>query len=138
VYVALTALLSLTGAVLGAFGLLFTPLYAGAVPVPLGIVVTLLSLPWLVRASGELDPRPAAAAGPLIGWVIAVFGLTMFGPGGDLMLPLTWQSLLFVVVGLGSGLWALRAVLLEENGPPYAPPGRSPSSTESDGTGDRG
>lgn len=126
-YVALTALLSLTGAVLGAFGLLFTPLYAGSIPVPLGIVVTLLSLPWLVRASGELDPRPLPASGPLIGWVVAVFGLTMFGPGGDLMLPLTWQSLLFVVVGLGSGLWALRAVLLDENGPPYMVPGQDPS-----------
>jgi hypothetical protein len=134
VYVALTALLSLTGAVLGAFGLLFTPLYAGSIPVPLGIVVTLLSLPWLVRASGELDPRPLAAAGPLIGWVVAVFGLAMFGPGGDHMLPLTWQSLLFVVVGLGSGLWALRAVLLEENGPPYEPPAQGPSA----GADDRG
>ncbi|MGI5127580.1 hypothetical protein ACQEVB_12280 [Pseudonocardia sp. CA-107938] len=120
-YVALSALLGLAGAVLGAFGLLFTPQYAGAIPVPLGIVVTLLSLPWLVRASGELDPRPLPAAVPLIGWVVAVLGLTLFGPGGDVMLPLTWQSLLFLCVGLGSGLWALRSVLLEENGPPYTP-----------------
>jgi hypothetical protein len=132
VYVALTALLSLTGAVLGAFGLLFTPLYAGSIPVPLGIVVTLLTLPWLVRASGELDPRPVAAGGPLIGWVVAVFGLAMFGPGGDVMLPLTWQSLLFVVAGLGSGLWALRGVLLEENGAPYVPPGQAPADRSDD------
>jgi hypothetical protein len=122
VYAAITALLGVTGAVLGAFGLLFTPLYAGAIPVPLGIVVTLLSLPWLVRAAGELDPRPLRAAAPLIGWAIAVFALAFIGPGGDTMLPPTWQSMLFVLVGLGSGLWALRSVLLDENG---LPTGRS-------------
>jgi hypothetical protein len=64
--------------------------------------------------------------------VVAVFGLTMFGPGGDVMLPLTWQSLLFVVAGLGSGLWALRAVLLEENGAPYVPPGQVPADRGDD------
>lgn len=117
-YAGLIALLSLTSGVLGAFGLLFTPLYAGPVPVPLGIVVTVLSLPWLIRAAGELDPRPWTAGTPLITWFVVVMGLGLVGPGGDIMLPPTWQSLLLVVGGLGTGLWSLRAVLLEENGAP--------------------
>lgn len=121
-YAGLIALLSLAGGVLGVFGLLFTPMYAGAVPVPLGIVVTVLSLPWLVRAAGELVPRPMAAGAPLATWFVVVFGLGLVGPGGDVMLPLTWQSLLLVVGGLGAGLWSLRAVLLDENGSVVAVP----------------
>ena len=119
-YAGLIALLSLTGGVLGAFGLLFTPLYAGAIPVPLGIVVTVLSLPWLIRAAGELDPRPWAAGAPLVTWFVVVLGLGLIGPGGDSMLPPTWQSMLLVVGGIVTGLWSLRAVLYDENGPPMA------------------
>ncbi|MDN5859158.1 MAG: hypothetical protein L0H84_11095 [Pseudonocardia sp.] len=114
----LIALLSLTGGVLGVFALLFTPLYAGSVPVPLGVVVTVLTLPWLVRAAGELDPRPWTAGAPLAAWTVAVLGIGLTGPGGDIMLPPTWQSMLLLLGGLGTGLWSLRSVLYEENGPP--------------------
>lgn len=111
---ALIVFLGVVGAAVGVFALLFTPLYAGAIPVPLGIVVSLLTLPWLVRAAGDLDPRPWAAGSPVLGWAVAVFGMGLFGPGGDQMLPPTWQSLLLVVVGIGAGLWALRSVIMEE------------------------
>jgi hypothetical protein len=106
--------LGLVGLVVGVFGLLFTPLYAGPVPLPLGIVVSALTLPWLVRTVGDLDPRPWAASSPLVGWLVAVFGLGLFGPGGDRMLPPTWQSILLVFAGIGASLWALRSVIMEE------------------------
>jgi hypothetical protein len=52
------ALLTLDGALLGAFGVGFTPIFVGGVPVPMGVVFTVLVLPWLVLRAGELDRRP--------------------------------------------------------------------------------
>ncbi len=110
---ALLALLALDGLLLGAFGLVFTPLYTKGVPVPMGAVLSILVLPWLVHRAGEVNTRPAVAAVPLVAWVVAVGVLGLFGPGGDAMLALDWQSLLLLAGGIGAGLWALRAVLEE-------------------------
>lgn len=110
---ALIAFLTLDGAVVGVFSLLFTPLYAGPVPVPLGIVVAMLTLPWLVRAVGELDARPGVAGLPVAAWLLVALVMAVVGPGGDTMLPFTWQSLLLLVGGLGTGLWTLRSVIME-------------------------
>lgn len=112
----LLALLVLDGLLLGAIGLVLTPTYAGPVPAPVGALVSILVLPWLVLHAGELDPRPGLAGAPLIAWLAAVAVLGLGGPGGDVLLPPTWQSLLLVVGGLGSGLWALRAVLMGDHG----------------------
>ncbi|WP_300010242.1 hypothetical protein [Pseudonocardia sp.] len=109
--VAALALLTFDGALLGAFGLAFTPMYAGGFPVPMGVVFTVLILPWLVLRAGEIDPRPAAAAAPLIAWFLVVAVLAVAGPGGDVMLPVTWQSGLLFLGGVGAGLWALRQVV---------------------------
>jgi hypothetical protein len=108
---ALLALLIVNGALLGAFGLMFTPMYVSGVPVPMGIVLSVLLLPWLVARAGEVDTRPAVAGSPLIAWVVVVVALGLFGPGGDIMLPPTVLSLLLVVGGIGAGLWALRRVI---------------------------
>jgi hypothetical protein len=43
--------------------------------------------------------------------VVAVGVLGLLGPGGDAMLAANWQSLVLLVGGIGSGLWALRAVI---------------------------
>lgn len=108
---ALLGLLAFDGALLGAFGLVFTPLYTNGVPVPMGAVLTVLILPWLVRRAGEVDVRPGRAGAPLLVWGVTVVVLGLLGPGGDVLLPPTWQSLLLVLGGLGVGLWALRQVL---------------------------
>lgn len=108
------ALLVLDGVLLGGFGLVLTPLYVGGVPAPIGVVVSALILPWLVRRAGEIDARPSRAAAPLSAWVLTVGVLGLVGPGGDVMLPATWQSLLLVVGGVGAGLLALRGVLNTE------------------------
>ena len=110
----LLGLLVLDGVLVGALGLVFTPLYLGGVPVPLGVLLSVLVLPWLVFRAGEIDVRPSRAGAPLLAWVLTVGVLGLVGPGGDVMLPPTWQSLLLAVGGIGAGLWALRSVLNSE------------------------
>jgi hypothetical protein len=111
---ALLVLLVVDGLLLGAFGLMFTPLYTNGIPVPMGIVLSVLVLPWLVRHAGEIDGRPAVAGAPLTAWVVAVGVLGLLGPGGDAMLAANWQSLVLLVSGIGTGLWALRGVMERE------------------------
>lgn len=116
--VAVLGLLAFDGALLGAFGLAFTPLHTGGVPVPMGALLTILILPWLVSRAGEIDPRPALAGAPIIAWLVVIFVLGLTGPGGDALLPTTWQSLLLFGGGLAAGLLALRRVLnIELEGP---------------------
>jgi hypothetical protein len=110
----LLALLVADGLLLGTFGLMFTPLYTNGIPVPMGVVLSILVLPWLVRQAGEIDTRPAVAGAPLIAWGAAVCVLGLFGPGGDVMLLADWQSLALPVGGIGAGLWGLRAVTERE------------------------
>ena len=107
----LLVLLGVDGLLLGVFGLMFTPLYTNGIPVPMGIVLSVLVLPWLVRQAGEIDGRPAVAGAPLTAWVVAVGVLGLVGPGADSMLLANWQSLALAVGGIGAGLWGLRAVL---------------------------
>jgi hypothetical protein len=102
----LLALLVLDGILLAAAGVAFTPLYLGGVPAPLGALASVLLLPWLVQRAAEVDPRRAAA--PLVAWAITVGMLGLAGPGGDVLLPVTWPTLLLLFGGLGAGLWRLR------------------------------
>jgi hypothetical protein len=110
----LLGLLVVDGLLLGAIGLVLTPMYAGPVPAPVGAVLSMLVLPWLVLRAGELDQRPGVAGAPVLAWLAAVGVLGLGGPGGDVLLPPTWQSALLVFGGLLAGLWALRKVLMGE------------------------
>lgn len=107
-------LLTVDGALLGAFGVAFAQLHADGVPIPMGVAFSVLILPWLVLRAGEIDPRPAAAGAPVIAWFLVVAALAVAGPGGDMMVPVNWQSGLLVAGGLGAGLIALRIVLNTE------------------------
>lgn len=100
--------LILDGALLGAFGLLFNPLYTGSVPVPMGTLLSILILPWLIMRAAEINPRRGAAAAPFVAWGVSVAVLGLFGPGGDVLLPVTWQSVLLCAGGLGAGCYGLR------------------------------
>ena len=108
----LLALLVVDGLLLGGIGLVLPPMYAGPVPAPVGAVLSILLLPWLVLRAGELDPRPGVAGAPLFAWLLAVGVLGFGGPGGDVLLPATWQSALLMFGGLFAGLLALRKVLI--------------------------
>ncbi len=108
----LLGLLVVDGLLLGGIGLVLTPMYAGGLPAPVGAVLSIVVLPWLVLRAGELDPRPGVAGAPLFAWLLPVGVLGLGGPGGDVLLPATWQSLLLVFGGLSAGLLALRRVLI--------------------------
>ena len=105
----LAALLTLVSVLLVAVELMFQMLYIGPVPVPIGTVLVVVSLPWLVRTSvTEISPTAAGAAAPVAVWFVSVLVLGLFGPGGDVLLPGTWQSMLLLVAGAASGLVAFR------------------------------
>lgn len=108
--VAVLAVLTFDGALLGAFSLAFTPMYVAGFPAPMGILFAVLILPWLVTRAGEVDARPAVAAAPLVAWFLVVVVLGLGGPGGDVMLPVLWQSGVLLLGGIVAGLWALREV----------------------------
>jgi len=103
--------LTFAGAGLAALALLLQPLYIGPVPVPVGTVVTLLTLPWLIRFVADVSPSPVAIASPVVVWAVVIGVLGFGGPGGDVLLPSTWQSLLLLVAGLLSGLVTTRRAL---------------------------
>ncbi len=92
---------------LAAVELLYLPLRVGAVPVPVAILLAVVSTPWLVRSAAELGgPRPVAAV-PLVVWVLALGVLGVAGPGGDVLLPENWRSALL----LGGGMFPAAVVL---------------------------
>lgn len=103
------ALLVVLSVLLVAFQLTFQMLYIGPVPVPAGTVIVLVSLPWLVHTTvSEISPTTVGAAAPVLLWFVSVLVLGMFGPGGDVLLPPTWQSLLLLAAGAGAGVVAFR------------------------------
>lgn len=106
----LTVLVVLT-VLLAALELMFQYAYVGPVPLPMGTVVILLTMPWLVRATAEAWPSTVGAALVPVVWfaVTAVFGA--FGPGGDSLLAPVWQTLLLLATGVLVGLFCYRRAL---------------------------
>ena len=81
---------------------LFLPLRVGAVPIPVTILLAAVTTPWLVRSAAALC-GPSAAAVPLVAWVSAVLVFGLGGPGGDILLPDDWRSLLLLSAGIFPG-----------------------------------
>jgi hypothetical protein len=107
----LLAVLLINSALLAALELMLQLLYVGPVPAPVGTVVALLTMPWLVRAAGETASSPVVAGLPILVWLLVVGVLGAGGPGADVLLPANFQSALLVVAALGAGLYALRGVI---------------------------
>jgi len=103
----LTVLVVLT-VLLAALELMFQFAYLGPVPLPVGTVVILLTMPWLVRASAEAWPTTAGAALVPVLWFVATAVLGAFGPGGDSLLVPVWQTLLLLATGVLVGLFCYR------------------------------
>jgi hypothetical protein len=91
--------------------LLLQPFYYDAVPIPLGTLLVLVIMPFLVRGAGDVSPAPVVAAAPLVVWGFVVLVVGLAGPGGDVLLPITWQTGLLLVSGLLAGLVPLRGVV---------------------------
>ncbi|NKQ58011.1 hypothetical protein HFP15_34635 [Amycolatopsis sp. K13G38] len=71
----------------------------GDVPVPVTVLVAIVTTPLLVGQAGKLA-GPRAAFAPLVVWVLTVVILGLFGPGGDLVLVQDWRALLLLAGGV--------------------------------------
>jgi hypothetical protein len=93
--------------------LIYQPTYVGTVPAPLGTLLILGTMPAMIRGAATVAATPLVAGSPLVIWLVVVGVLGLAGPGGDVMLPQTWQSLLLLLAALLAGLLTLRRVLDE-------------------------
>jgi hypothetical protein len=82
-------------------GVLFLPIYIGAVAFPISALVSGLANVALVFAARTITGPTRRAGWPLIGWSFGFLLCTFGGPGGDIVLPQSWQSLLMLALGLG-------------------------------------
>jgi hypothetical protein len=120
------ALLLLDTVLLATLELFFLPLRMDgtllpkldAVPMPLTVLVAVVTTPLLVRQAGLLV-HPRAAFAPLIVWIVTVLVLGLLGPGGDLVLIQDWRALLLIAGGALPAAMALGGAL--------AAPGRKAS-----------
>lgn len=103
----ITVLVVLT-VLLAALELMFQFTYVGPVPLPIGTLVILLTMPWLVRAATEAWPTSAGAALVPVVWFLATAVVGAFGPGGDSLLVPAWQTLLLLATGVLVGLFCFR------------------------------
>jgi hypothetical protein len=89
-------------AIAGAFLL---PLYIGAIPLPVSGLISGLVNAALVWAALQWAPTPRLAALPLWAWLVTALGLTLGGPGDDIVLSgagvMQLAPLIFVVLGAG-------------------------------------
>ena len=92
---------------LAAVELAYLPARVGTVPFPIAILLAAVSTPWLVRRAAELGGSRSVAAVPVVAWVLALGVLGVAGPGGDVLLPADWRSVLL----LGGGLFPAAMVL---------------------------
>jgi hypothetical protein len=85
---------------LAAVELAYLPLRLGAMPLPITILLAAVSTPWLVCSAAELGGPRSVAAVPLVVWLLALGVLGVAGPGGDVLLPADWRSVLLLAGGL--------------------------------------
>lgn len=103
--------------------LLYLPLRIGAVPLPVTVLLALVTTPWLVRSAAAFGQGGLATAAPLIVWVATVLVFGVGGPGGDVLFPADWRSLVLLSCGLfpaavvlGRSLGRDRSALPREDG----------------------
>jgi hypothetical protein len=95
----LLGVLVLDALLLAVVELLFLPLRVGGWPFPVSALVALVTTPWLVRATArQVEGGPVAGA-PLAAWLVTVLVFGTAGPGGDVLLPADWRSLLLLASG---------------------------------------
>lgn len=114
---AVLVVLILDAVLLAAIELLYLPLRVGALPLPVTILLAALSTPWLVRSAAALGGPAWVAAAPLAVWVAALLVFGVGGPGGDVLLPAYWRSLLLMAAGIFPGAVALGRALAKGYGP---------------------
>ena len=110
-------LLALVAGLFGLLEALLVPFYAGSTPIPVAVLLAVLSNILLPRLARNLVPTTPAAAVPLLAWLAVVIGFGVLArPEGDVILP--GGSLQWITYGvvLGGALAGTVTVVL--SGPP--------------------
>lgn len=107
----LSALVLLVLAVLSPLSLwlevLFLPSYWGAVPLPVSAFAAGAVNVAIVFGAESATRHAFGLFMPLILWILGFLYLATPGPGGDLMLLATWQTLLLFILGIVPALSVL-------------------------------
>jgi hypothetical protein len=97
------AVLAFDGVLSAVLGALLLPLYVGSIPVPVSALASGLVNAVLVWAALQWTAAPRVAALPLWTWLATVAGLTLGGPGGDIVFGgagiMQFAPVIFIVVG---------------------------------------
>ena len=96
-------LLAIDGVLSAVAAAFFLPLRIGSVPFPISALVSGLVNAALVWAALKWTSSPRLAALPLWCWLLTVAGLTLGGPGDDIVFggsgPMEYAPLLLIVLG---------------------------------------
>ncbi len=105
------AVLAFDGVLSAIIGAFFLPLYLGSFPFPVSGLISGGLNAALVWAALQWAPTPRLAALPLWAWLVTALGLTLGGPGDDIVLGgvgiLQLAPVLFVVLGGGPPAYLL-------------------------------
>jgi hypothetical protein len=109
------ALLTLNGVLSALAGALFLPLYLGTIPFPVSALISGLINLALVWAAQQWTSSTRLAMLPLGAWLLTVAGLTLGGPGNDIVFGGTGimqlgPLVLLVIGALPPVLWLYRRV----------------------------
>lgn len=117
--IAVLAVLVFDGVLSAIAGAFFLPLYVGAFPLPISGLLSGLVNAALVWVALGWAPTPRLAALPLWAWLVTTLGLTLGGPGGDIVLSgagvMQLAPLLFVLLGGGPPAYLLWRVTSRAN-----------------------
>jgi hypothetical protein len=104
-------LLAVDGVISAVVGALLCPFSLGPVPFPVSAFITGAVNALLVWAAMYWTDSPRLAALPLWTWLLTVAGLTLGGPGGDIIFGgsgiMGYSALLFIVAGALPPAWLL-------------------------------
>jgi hypothetical protein len=132
----LLALLVADAVLLAVLELFFLPLRLaperGGWMVPLSIAAAAVSTPLLVRSAARLDSRMLVAGAPLAAWLATILLLGVAGPGGDVVLPADFRSLLLLFAGVVPAGVVLGRRAAEVLTAATAPGGMAPDRTAPD------
>lgn len=109
-FVVLT-LLAVDGILSALAGALLLPSYIGSIPFPISGLLSGLLNAALVWAAGLWTGSARVAALPLWTWLLTVAGMSMGGPGDDLILGgrgvLAYGALVLIALGVAPPVWVL-------------------------------
>ena len=105
------ALLAIDGVISAVTGALLLPIYLGTVPFPISALISGLVNAALVWAAMYWTDSKRLAALPLWAWLVTVAGLSLGGPGGDIVFGgpgiMGYSVLIFLIVGALPPAWLL-------------------------------